>query len=108
MGNKFYEMGNIKSFIDSKFNYILLSILIIMMFKTCSLSSDVASMRKEIKKINSRIDSIPNKNDLKIEGLKNEKRMIQSTDRRILDVNRENEIEEEIKSIQGRNDKQRK
>ena len=39
-------------------------------------------------------------NDLKIEGLKSEKRMIQATDRKMLDVQRQNEIEKEIQSLQ--------
>jgi Asp/Glu/hydantoin racemase len=34
-----------------------------------------------------------------LEGLKNEKRMIQSTDRKLLDLNREKEIDKEIKNI---------
>jgi hypothetical protein len=92
-------MKNIKSFIDDKFNYLVLLLLLLIFLKSCSISSNIAFLRKEIKKTNLRIDSIPNKKDLKIEGLKNEKRMIQSTDRRILDVNRQNEIEEELKIL---------
>ena len=38
---------------------------------------------------------------LKIEGLKSEKRMIQATDRKILDVQRQNEIEKEINKIEN-------
>lgn len=45
------------------------------------------------------IDELPNKNDLRIEGLRNELRMIQSTSRRMLDVDRQSEIEREIKKI---------
>jgi hypothetical protein len=37
---------------------------------------------------------------LKIEGLKTEKRMIQSTDRKILDVNRQSEIDKEIQELE--------
>ena len=92
-------MKNIKSFIDDKFNYLVLLVLLLIFLKSCSISSNVELLRKEIKKTNSRIDSIPNKRDLKIEGLKNEKRMIQSTDRRILDVDRQNEIEKELKIL---------
>jgi hypothetical protein len=36
-------------------------------------------------------------NQMQIEGLKAEKRMIQSTDRKILDVNRMSEIDKELK-----------
>jgi hypothetical protein len=37
---------------------------------------------------------------LKVEGLKAEKRMIQATDRKILDVNRQTQIDEEIKKLE--------
>jgi len=95
-------MKKIKSFIDDKFNYLVIIILLLIFFKSCSISSNITMLRKEIKKSNSRIDSIPNRNELKIEGLRNEKRMIQSTDRKILDVNRENQIEEEISELEGK------
>jgi hypothetical protein len=38
--------------------------------------------------------------EIKIEGLKSEKRMIQSTDRKILDVNRQSEIDKEISNLE--------
>ena len=44
------------------------------------------------------------KTDLTIEGLKSEKRMIQSTDRRILDVNRQTEIDNEIIELENKLD----
>jgi hypothetical protein len=37
--------------------------------------------------------------DLRIEGLRAEKRMIQSTDRKMLDVTRQSEIDEEINAL---------
>ena len=40
------------------------------------------------------------KRSIEIEGLKAEKRMIQSTDRRIMDVNRQSEIDAEIKKLE--------
>jgi hypothetical protein len=39
---------------------------------------------------------------LQIEGLKSEKRMIQSTDRKILDVNRQTQIDNEISSLEAK------
>jgi ATP-dependent Clp protease ATP-binding subunit ClpA len=39
--------------------------------------------------------------ELKKEGLKSEKRMIQSTDRKILDVNRQTQIDEELKKLEN-------
>jgi hypothetical protein len=41
-------------------------------------------------------------NQMQIEGLKSEKRMIQSTDRKILDVNRMSEIDKELKQYTGK------
>jgi hypothetical protein len=38
--------------------------------------------------------------EIKVEGLKVEKRMIQSTDRKILDVNRQGEIDKEIQQLE--------
>ena len=46
------------------------------------------------------LETVPNRKDLEIEGLKAEKRMIQSVDRKILDVNRQSEIDQEIKKLQ--------
>ena len=46
------------------------------------------------------INKLPTKVDLEIEGLKSEKRMIQATDRKIFDVNRQNQIEQEIKKLE--------
>ena len=39
--------------------------------------------------------------ELKKEGLKSEKRMIQSTDRNMLDVNRQTQIDEELKKLEN-------
>ena len=37
---------------------------------------------------------------MQVEGLKSEKRMIQGTDRKMLDVQRQNQIEKEIKELE--------
>jgi hypothetical protein len=69
----------------------------------CSQKSTNKSIKKEINIIR-KTDSINNNNiikSLKIEGLKSEKRMIQATDRKILDVQRQNEIEKEINKIEN-------
>jgi hypothetical protein len=59
-------------------------------------------MRKEIKSIK---DSTFTKNELnvklQIEGLKSEKRMIQASDRKILDVQRQTEIDNEITKLEN-------
>jgi hypothetical protein len=57
-------------------------------------------MRKEIKAIK---DSTFTKDELsrelQIMGLESEKRMIQATDRKLLDVQRQTQIEQEIKKL---------
>jgi hypothetical protein len=40
--------------------------------------------------------------ELRISGLEAEKRMIQATDRKLLDVRRQTEIEEEIKKLKSK------
>ena len=63
---------------------------------------------EQVTNINDRIDSIKKYQitdvDLQIEGLKSEKRMIQSCDRKKFDLSRENQIDAELKQLE----KQRK
>ena len=70
---------------------------------------DCEKLEKELTKQNNKTDSIVKvetiskteiEKMLKIEGLKAEKRMIQSTDRKILDVNRQSEIDKEIEELE--------
>jgi len=85
-------------FIDHGTKLIVL-LLVLVYFKSCSVDSDVSKMKKNEAVIESKIDSLPSNKDLKIEGLKSEKRMIQATNRKMLDVQRENEIEVELKKL---------
>jgi hypothetical protein len=90
-----------KQFIKDNFTLIVLVITILLLFKSCSDSRELSKMKKELIYIK---DSTYNKKDLdvrlQIEGLRSEKRMIQATDRKILDVNRQTEIENEIKLLE--------
>jgi hypothetical protein len=57
-------------------------------------------MRKEVQTIkDSTYTKVELDRELKIMGLESEKRMIQATDRKLLDVQRQTQIEEEIKSL---------
>lgn len=93
-------------FIDLHFNKIVLGLLIVMFLKQCTTSSRVASLEKQAKIANSRLDSLITRDELKkavtVEGLKSEKRMIQSTDRKILDVNRQSEIDKELQKLEAK------
>jgi hypothetical protein len=59
-------------------------------------------LKKEVKELQVKVNDLPTKTDLEIEGLKSEKRMIQASDRKILDVQRQTEIDNEIKKLQNK------
>lgn len=92
-------------FIELHFNKIALGLLLIIFFQQCNTSGRISVLEKQAKISNSRQDSLITRDELtkaiKIEGLKAEKRMIQSTDRKILDVNRQSEIDKEIQKLES-------
>jgi len=80
-------------------------------FNTCGNPNKITN--KRIDSLNSKIDSLSemvvilqkttvSHQDLKIEGLRSEKRMIQSIDRRLIDVNRQTDIDNEIKQLESK------
>ena len=89
-----------KKFIQNNFTVIVLVIAILSLFKSCGDSRELNNIKKEIKSIK---DSTYTKKELSVElkvmGLEAEKRMIQATDRKMLDVQRQTQIEEEIKQL---------
>jgi hypothetical protein len=91
-----------KKFIENNFVIIVLVIVLLSFFKSCGDSRELSKMRKEVQIIK---DSTYTKKELGIElkimGLEAEKRMIQATDRKLLDVQRQTEIEEEIKKLKN-------
>jgi len=91
-----------KKFIKENFTIIVLVIAVLTLFKSCGDSRELSTIKKEIKEIK---DSTYTKNELnvelKISGLEAEKRMIQATDRKMLDVQRQTQIDEEIKKLRG-------
>jgi len=94
-----------KKFIENNFVVIVLVITLFGFLKSCGDGRELSKMRKEVETIK---DNTYTKEELdlrlKIEGLKTEKRMIQSTDRRILDVNRQTEIDNEIIELENKLD----
>jgi hypothetical protein len=92
-----------KKFITENFTNIILAISLLTLVKTCGDSRELSKIRKEIKEIK---DSTFTKKELEVElkisGLEAEKRMIQATDRKILDVQRQTQIEEEIKNLRSK------
>jgi hypothetical protein len=83
---------------------IVIIMLVLLFFKSCN--RDVKTAYKRIEALTVEIqrlkDTCVTKTDLQIEGLKVEKRMIQSTDRKLLDVNRQSAIDTEIKKLEGK------
>ena len=89
-----------KKFIKENFTVIVLVISLLTFFKGCSDSREISKIKNEIKSIkDSTFTKTQILRELKISGLEAEKRMIQATDRKLLDVRRQTEIEEEIKKL---------
>lgn len=91
-----------KNFIKNNFIIITLVITLLGLFKSCGDSRELSKMRKEVESIK---DSTYTKTELDVElkimGLESEKRMIQATDRKLLDVQRQTQIEDEIKKLKA-------
>jgi hypothetical protein len=82
----------------------LMTLLILIIFmKTCSTNSRVDKVKTQVQLNNAKIDSltIELRKEIRIEGLETERRMIQSTDRDIMDVNRQGKIGEIIDSLRA-------
>ena len=95
-------MRKIMNFVDK---HGMMIVLVLVVLSTCT---DSMSKRMSEKKLYRQLDSIKTEikltrqdllKEIKIEGLKSEKRMIQSTDRKILDVNRQAEIDKELQQL---------
>lgn len=81
---------------------ILVILFVFLLFRSCGTGSEITRLRKEMESQRTVLENLPTKKDIQIEGLKVEKRMIQATDRKLLDVRRQTEIEEEIKKLKGK------
>lgn len=92
-----------KNFIEKNFTIIVLVVALLGLMKSCGDARELSKIRKEIQSIK---DSTYTKQELGIElkvmGLESEKRMIQATDRKLLDVKRQTEIENEIKNLRNK------
>ena len=78
-------------------------LVLVIFFKTCSTNTRVEKVRETTTKTNERIDSltIQLRKEIKIEGLESERRMIQSTDREMMDVTRQERIGTIIDSLRN-------
>jgi cell division protein FtsB len=101
-------MEKLNDFLSEHGTKVVIILLFTTFIKTCSIDRESTKIRKELKVLNQEVMQIKQSaaklNDLKIMGLEAEKRMIQATDRKMLDVQRQNEIENEIKRLQNINE----
>jgi len=93
-------MEKINQFFTKHGSKVIVILLVLVYFKSCSVDSEVTLLKKAAKANTEIINALPSAKDVKIEGLNAEKRMIQATDRRLLDVKRQTEIEAEIKTLE--------
>jgi len=91
-----------RQFLDKYFTIIVFIVLILTFFRGCGDSRELTSIKREIQEIK---DNTYTKEQLdlriRIEGLKSEHRMIQATDRKMFDLNRQTQIEKELEVLEG-------
>ena len=96
-------MENFRNFLKKNFITIVFILMTLNYFGSCSDNRELVKLRKEITAIK---DSTYTKTELekqlKIMSLETEKRFIQSTDRKILEVNRQTQIDLELEKINGK------
>lgn len=80
---------------------ILLVLFVLLFFRSCGTGSELTKLRKELEAQRTLLNELPTRKDVQIEGLKVEKRMIQATDRKLLDVRRQTEIENQINELEN-------
>jgi hypothetical protein len=94
--NKFNEL------LDKHYRKVFFFLLVVIFVNTCGNPNKITNKKVEAmsKEIDSLESVVATKKDLLIEGLRAEKRMIQATDRKMLDVQRQTQIDNEIKRLE--------
>ena len=110
-------MNKIKDFLAENYFWIVLVLFLGIFMNTCSQTNNNKRLLKQnnqliqqnnefLLQLESLKHDFVNKGELdimlRIEGLKTEKRMIQSTDRRVWDMNRQSEIDRELETEENR------
>ena len=88
-------MNKVEQFLQKHGLKVVILLLLLTYMKSCGVDHEVVKIKKQL----TTLDSLATKKDLEIEGLKAEKRMIQATDRKMLDVQRQSEIDVELKKL---------
>jgi len=96
-----------KNYIEKYFTVIVFVILMFTFFRGCGDSREMSSIKKEMKELKEYNENHTFTKDeldlrLKIEGLKSEHRMIQATDRKTFDLQRQSQIEKELESLENK------
>ena len=94
-------MKRIIEFINKYGMVIIVPLILIMFLKTCSTNGRVDGVTKEVEMTNQKVDTLKLEiqKEIQLEGLRSEKRMIQSISRTLIDRNREREIDKEIENL---------
>lgn len=93
-------MEKLNQFLEKHGIKVIIVLLLLTYMKSCSVDSDVTKVKKHLVEIDTTLTTVATKKDLQVEGLKAEKRMIQATDRKMLDVQRQNAIDVELKKLE--------
>ncbi len=88
-------MNKVEQFLQKHGIKVVILLLLLTYTKSCGVDREVTKVKKQL----TTLDSLATKKDLEIEGLKAEKRMIQATDRKMLDVQRQSDIDVELKKL---------
>jgi flagellar basal body L-ring protein FlgH len=88
-----------KEFLKKNFTIIVLVLAVLSFFKSCGDSRSLSKMSKQMETL---VTNEEMTKELKRSGLEAEKRMIQATDRKLLDLRRQTEIEEELKKLDSK------
>ena len=88
-------MNKVEQFLQKHGLKVVIVLLLLTYMKSCGVDREVTKVKKQL----ITLDSLATKKDLEIEGLKAEKRMIQATDRKMLDVQRQSDIDVELKKL---------
>ena len=98
-------MKKFEELIEKRWKLVSLAFLLLIFVNTCGNPNKVTNRR--VQDLTNQLDSlkkvVATKKDLQIEGLKAEKRMIQATDRTMMDVQRKSQIDAEISSLEKNN-----
>lgn len=96
-----------KNFIEKNFVTIVLIISLFTFFKGCSDSRELSKLKNQMQDIRSDVENYSNRQydkdefekKLRIMSLETELRFIEATDRKMLDVQRQSQIREELKKL---------